>query len=209
MFIISCSLSAVQSQLFNLSCSIQLFNPAVQSPLFNSDVQFSCSNLAVQCSISAVQLQIFNLSYSIWERDFGRLKHFLKAYFWYFLLPIISFRIQNFLFHFKAKQAKLIIFFSISLCSFSLPFRFILLWSEMRGHPRRKSIIPIYSAGMKATLPISRANMNATLPMYIQCQYDVQPTYIQCQYEGYSTYISSARRKATLTISKMQCKCED
>ena len=70
----SCSISAVQFQLFNPSCSPELFNPAVQSLLFNLSrliqaVQSqpfnpSCSIPAVHhsCSISAVQSQLFNLS---------------------------------------------------------------------------------------------------------------------------------------------------
>ena len=59
------------------------------------------------------------------------------TYFRYFSLRIISFCIQNILFCFKAKQAKLTFFryFVILLHSFSLSFRFVSLPSDMRGHP--------------------------------------------------------------------------
>ena len=55
----------------------------------------------------------------------------------YFLLHIISFRIQKILFRFKTKQAKLAF---ISLRSFSLSFRFVSLPSEIRGHPKNGSL---------------------------------------------------------------------
>ena len=58
----------------------------------------------------------------------------MLTYFWYFLLHIISFCIQNILFRFDAKQAQLIIVFA-----FSLPLIFVQLQSEMRGHPTCKS----------------------------------------------------------------------
>ena len=87
-------------------------------------------NALPSCSISAIQSQLFDLSCSIWERDFGRLKHFCCVH-----IFGISFRIQTFLFRFKAKQAKQNIFFAILLRSFSLPFSFVSLRSEMRRHP--------------------------------------------------------------------------
>ena len=59
----------------------------------------------------------------------------IQTHFRYFSLRIISFCIQNILFRFEAKHAKQTLFFAISLCSYSLPFRFVSLQSEIREHP--------------------------------------------------------------------------
>ena len=145
----SCSILAVKSQLFNPSCSIQLFNPncsisavqpqrsipAVQSQMLNPDFQShlfnfsSCLIPAVQsqlfiCSISVVKSQPLILSYlkvlnfvPAWNESYylcmtkilaGLKKKYI--YIGYFSFHIIPFRINNILFHFEAKQEKLIIF---------------------------------------------------------------------------------------------------
>ena len=57
-----------------------------------------------------------------------------KPFFRHFSLCLISFRIQNIPFRFEAKQAKLILFFAISLRSFVLPFRFEAKWGDTKEY---------------------------------------------------------------------------
>ena len=63
-------------------------------------------NALPSCSISAIQSQLFDLSCSIWERDFGRLKHFCCVHI-FGIFRFQSFRFAYKLFCFASKQNKL------------------------------------------------------------------------------------------------------
>ena len=60
------------------------------------------------------------------------------------------FRIQNILFRFEAKHAKQTLFFSISLRSYLLPFRFVSLRSEIQGHPTYNLFCPTFVSVRKS-----------------------------------------------------------
>ena len=76
-------------------------------------------------------------------------KNKFKTNFRYFSLRVISFRMPKNPFHFKAKQSKLTFCFAISLCSFSLLFRFEAKWGDTLISPyRTKCVIIILFVNM-------------------------------------------------------------
>ena len=91
-------------------------------------------NALPSCSISAIQSQLFDLSCSIWERDFGRLKHFCCVHI-FGIFRFQSFRFAYKLFCFASKQNKLNKTFFSLFCFAHFRFRLASFRFEMRRHP--------------------------------------------------------------------------